>query len=81
MPLPPVSSTSPMRNLIVGLGPSGQVYVGRTTGSIWTKRTDLPGESQAVDATDGLWHAATDTGIYESVDDGATWTRVYKARR
>lgn len=66
-------------HVVAGLGPTGQVYVSRNNGSTWTKQADLSGESQAVDANPGLWHAATSTGIYKSVDDGATWTPVYQA--
>lgn len=66
-------------NVVVGLGPSGQVYVTENDGIAWAERADLPGESQAIDATPGLWHAATSTGIYKSVDDGSTWALVYRA--
>lgn len=62
---------------LVGVAPDGAVMVSDdpTTG-VWREVGTLDGYAEAVDAIAGRWHAATDRGVYESVDDGATWRLV-----
>lgn len=62
---------------LVGVSPDGAVMVtdDPTTGE-WRQVGALDGPAEAVDAIAGRWHAATHTGVYESTDDGATWTIV-----
>ena len=62
---------------LVGVAPDGAVMVtdDPTTGD-WREAGTLDGPAEAVDAIAGRWHAATDTGVYESTDDGATWRLV-----
>ncbi len=48
-------------------------------GREWQRVGTLDGRAQAFDAADGRWHAATETGIHESTDDGATWNAVITA--
>lgn len=67
--------------LVAALGPKGQVYVSRSGGETWTETADLPGDSEAVDASTAVWHAATSSGIYESTDEGITWTPVYETSK
>lgn len=43
------------------------------TGRTFNTLAKLPGQPQALTATDGRWFAATTEGIYGSTDDGATW--------
>ena len=56
-----------------GVGPQGQVMVSRDGESGWDEVGRLDGPVQALDVTPGRWHAATDSGIHESTDGGATW--------
>lgn len=62
---------------LVGVGPDGTVMVtdDPTTGQ-WREAGSLDGPAEAVDAIAGRWHAATDSGVYESTDDGETWQLV-----
>lgn len=57
---------------LAGISPTGLVWVS-ADGQSWEGRGELPGQPQALTATDGGWFAATTTGIYGSTDDGATW--------
>lgn len=62
---------------LVGIAPDGAVMVSDdpTTG-VWREVGALDGYAEAVDVIAGRWHAATATGVYESVDDGVTWRLV-----
>lgn len=62
--------------ILVGVGPRGEVYAAAEATGEWKQRGTVSGQPTAVDATDDVWHIATDTGIYASQDDGATWTAV-----
>ncbi len=61
---------------LVGVAPDGTVMVSTAGQSDWQKSGSLDGPVEALDASPGRWHAATDTGVYESTDDGATWNHV-----
>ncbi|HXH80336.1 F510_1955 family glycosylhydrolase [Nocardioides sp.] len=62
---------------LVGVAPDGAVMVtDDPTTAQWRQVGSLDGFAEAVDAIAGRWHAATATGVYESVDDGATWRLV-----
>lgn len=39
----------------------------------WQEAGQLDGPAEALDAVDGRWHAATESGVYQSTDDGQTW--------
>lgn len=61
-----------------GIAVDGTVRRSTDGGGTWTKVGMLPGEPQALLATDdALWaaaHTSDDvTGIYRSIDEGATW--------
>lgn len=60
---------------LVGVAPDGTVHTSIDTRT-WTEAGALDGVAEALDASPGIWHAATETGIYESTDDGQTWTAV-----
>jgi hypothetical protein len=57
---------------LVGVAPDGTVMTS-TDAIRWQERLQLDGPAQALDAVDGRWHAATESGVYESGDDGRTW--------
>lgn len=65
---------------LVGVGPDGTVMVTEdpSTGQ-WREVGAIDGPAEAVDAVEGRWHAATESGVYESTDDGETWTLVVPA--
>ena len=58
---------------LVGVTKNGTVMTSLDGESDWTEAGRLDGAIQALDASPGRWHAATETGVYESTDDGATW--------
>lgn len=39
----------------------------------WQDAGRLDGPAEALDAISGSWHAATESGVYQSTDDGQTW--------
>lgn len=62
---------------LVGVGPDGAVWVTEDpTSGQWREVVALDGLAQAVNAIEGRWHAATETGVYESTDNGETWRMV-----
>lgn len=65
---------------LVGTGPNGELYVSEDPSGKWERHGSVTGDPTALDATDDLWHIATDTGIYASDDQGQTWTEVIEAK-
>ncbi len=63
---------------LVGVAPDGTVMVSDDT-SAWREAGRLDGPTEALDAIAGRWHAATESGVYESTDDGETWRLVLAA--
>lgn len=61
---------------LVGTGLNGEVYATDEPTGEWEQRGPVTGQPTALDATDTVWHIATDTGIYASEDQGTTWTSV-----
>ncbi|EON24562.1 MULTISPECIES: F510_1955 family glycosylhydrolase [Nocardioides] len=61
---------------VVGVGPQGEVYAADDATGEWGQRGTVPGQPSALDATKDGWHIATESGIYGSEDQGATWTAV-----
>lgn len=82
----PASATAPALALIdftsegaiVGVDPSGQVFVGDNLGANWDKRGALAGVPEAISMRGETWFAATESGVYASSDDGRTWRRLLK---
>lgn len=60
---------------LVGVAADGTVMTSRDT-TQWQESGRLDGPAEALDAVDGRWHAATESGVYESFDDGRTWETV-----
>ena len=64
---------------LVGVAADGTVVVSADGESDWQDVGKIDGVVTALDVIPGRWHAATETRIYESTDDGATWDVVLKA--
>jgi hypothetical protein len=64
---------------LVGVAADGTVVVSDDGESDWQDVGKIDGVVTALDVISGRWHAATETRIYESTDDGATWDVVLKA--
>ena len=62
--------------MLVGVGPRGAVYAADKVTGEWKQQGVVSGQPTALDATDAVWHVATDSGIYASEDLGATWLGV-----
>jgi len=60
---------------LVGVAPDGTVMISDDN-STWRASGSLDGPTEALDAIAGRWHAATESGVYESTDDGETWRLV-----
>jgi hypothetical protein len=60
---------------LVGIAPDGTVMTSPDAGE-WQEVGRLDGPAEALDAVDGRWHAATETGVHESTDDGRSWEAV-----
>lgn len=72
---PPLAwiDTTPAGEL-VGASPDGEIYATDLTTGDWEQRGSVAGQPTALNATDTVWHVATDAGIYASQDHGSTWT-------
>lgn len=69
----------PSADRLVGMTGDGRVYWSEDAGATWTRRPDVPGSPEAFDATDQLWHVATDRDIHRSDDEGRSWTMLVGA--
>lgn len=63
----------PRSDLLVGLAHDGAVHVSGDGGAAWAVAGEVPGRAAALEVTEDAWYAATDRGIFRSVDDGETW--------
>jgi hypothetical protein len=60
---------------IVGIDPAGTIQVSDDAGETWKRRGEISGQPAAFIITDQEWYAATQDQVFQSDDDGATWTR------
>ncbi|MDP3893700.1 F510_1955 family glycosylhydrolase [Nocardioides sp.] len=60
---------------IVGIDPEGTIQTSDDAGKTWTTRGEIGGQPAAFIITDMEWYAATQDQVFESDDDGDTWTR------
>lgn len=63
---------------IVGVDPSGKVFVSDDEGATWTQRAGLGGAPEALGVRSGAWYAATEGRLLTSVDQGASWRPLTK---
>lgn len=57
---------------LVGIAADGTVMTSSDTEQ-WQEAGQLDGPAEALDAVDGQWHAATESGVHRSSDGGRTW--------
>ncbi|AXT84223.1 hypothetical protein C6I20_02790 [Aeromicrobium sp. A1-2] len=63
---------------IVGVNPSGQVFVGDNQGENWEKVAVVAGTPEAISVRSDTWYAATQSGVYGSSDEGQSWRQLLK---
>lgn len=63
----------PRPELLVGLGPAGEVWLSEDGGTSWERSGDLPGPPHALTTTEPTWYAASESGLFSSTDEGRTW--------
>ena len=61
---------------IVGLDPSGSVLVGSNDAATWQERSSLGSPPEALSVRSDTWFAATEDGLFQSRDEGATWDKI-----
>ncbi|WP_240641642.1 hypothetical protein [Nocardioides ferulae] len=61
---------------LAGIDPDGVVRVSTDTGQDWREVGTIDGAPAAFTISDHGWYAATETAVYQSTDDGDTWSRV-----
>ncbi len=61
---------------VVGLDPNGSVFVGSTDAADWEERSSLGSRPEALSVRSDTWFAATDSGLFQSRDEGATWDKI-----
>ena len=66
----------PQRGVLVGVAPDGAVYRSGDGGASWEPVNSVGSPPEALDITPGLWHVATERGLFSSIDDGTTWSPV-----
>ncbi len=61
---------------LAGIDPNGVVQVSTDTGRTWRVVGSIDGQPAAFTISDQGWYAATETAVFQSSDDGETWSRV-----
>ena len=71
---PPVKFLDwPAVDLLLGVTGDGIVYRSSDGGGTWQRADGPPGAVQALEVRASNWLIATDSGLYQSVDDGRSW--------
>lgn len=58
---------------LLGATIDGKVFTTTDPAGEWRPAGTVAGQTGAIDATDRVWHIATDQAIYSSTDGGKTW--------
>lgn len=66
----------PRPDLLVGLGPTGEVHVSTDGADTWTAATNVPGDAAALEITPAMWYVATTEGLFGSDDAGSRWSLI-----
>lgn len=61
---------------IVGVGPTGAVFVSADDGATWQETSSLNSRPEALSVRSGTWFAATEDGLFQSPDAGGAWERL-----
>jgi hypothetical protein len=61
---------------LAGIDPNGVVQVSSDNGRTWREVGSIGGQPAAFTISDQGWYAATETAVYQSPDDGVTWSHV-----
>jgi hypothetical protein len=67
------------RERLVGVTLQGDIFISES-GETWQAVGSVVGPVVAFDAVPGVWHVATEAGVYSSTDAGRTWTLVLETR-
>jgi hypothetical protein len=62
--------------ILAGIDPNGVVQVSTDTGRTWRQVGSIDGRPAAFTISEQGWYAATEMAVYQSIDDGDTWSRV-----
>lgn len=66
----------PRPELLVGLGPAGDIHLSRDGAGTWNAASGVPGAAAAVEITDNIWYAATSEGLFSSTNQARSWTPI-----
>jgi photosystem II stability/assembly factor-like uncharacterized protein len=61
---------------LAGIDVNGLVRVSTDTGRTWREVGSIRGQPSAFTISDQGWYASTETTVYQSTDDGDSWSRV-----
>lgn len=61
---------------IVGVDPTGSVLTSDDDGTTWEKKASLGAGPEALSVRSATWYAATESGLFQSTDEGVTWDRL-----
>ena len=64
----------PSTDRLVGVAPDGTVHTSADGGAGWTVTGQVPGQPEAITTHGAEVYVATDSGIYRSTDNGATFS-------
>lgn len=61
---------------IVGVDPTGAVFISSDDGTSWREATSLDSRPEAMSVRSSTWFAATEGGLFQSPDEGGQWERL-----
>jgi photosystem II stability/assembly factor-like uncharacterized protein len=61
---------------LAGIDVNGLVRISTDTGRTWREVGSIRGQPSAFTISDQGWYASTETTVYQSTDDGDSWSRV-----